>query len=72
MSVDAVVGVAVDLTPLVLSAGQVSAAARCVARMCPDDRAVILSALGLLRDGRICAPPAPHGAVLLDTSPVVG
>ena len=45
--VDAVVGVAVDLTPLVLSAGQVSAAARCVARMCPDDRAVILAALGL-------------------------
>ena len=72
MSVDAVVGAAVDLTPLVLSAGQVSAAARCVARMCPDDRAVILAALGLLRDGRICAPPAPHGAVLLDTSPVVG
>lgn len=47
MSVDAVVGVAVDLTPLVLSAGQVGAAARCVARMCPDDRAVILAALGL-------------------------
>ena len=51
-----------------VSQAQAEAAARVVAAMCPGDVVAVLSALGLLRDGRICAPPAPHGAVLLALS----
>ena len=59
----------VDPAPMVgVSQAQAEAAARVVAAMCPGDVVAVLSALGLLRDGRICAPPAPHGAVLLALS----
>lgn len=59
--------------PLVgVSQEQSEAAARVVAGMCPDDARAVLSALGLLRNGRIAPPPASHGVALLDTSPQVG